>query len=164
MLIDEFCKLLYTLGIAASEILATGHGHVNYGVIPSVIYTHPEVAWVGKNEQELKQAGVKYKIGKFPFLANSRAKTNQDTEGFVKFLAEAETDKILGVHIIGPCAGEMIASAALAMEYGASSEDVARTCHAHVCCYFLSSFCYSVFCRFNNLFVASIIAYSIRSV
>lgn len=118
-------------GIAASEILASGHGHVNYGVIPSVIYTHPEVAWVGQNEQELKKAGVKYKVGKFPFLANSRAKTNQDTEGSVKFLAEAETDRILGVHIMGPGAGEMIASAALAMEYGASSEDVARTCHAH---------------------------------
>ncbi|GJJ13972.1 D-lactate ferricytochrome c oxidoreductase [Clathrus columnatus] len=118
-------------GIAVSEILATGHGHVNYGVVPSVIYTHPEVAWVGKTEQELKQAGVKYKVGKFPFLANSRAKTNQDTEGSVKFLAEAETDKILGVHIMGPNAGEMIGSAALAMEYGASSEDVARTCHAH---------------------------------
>lgn len=127
-------------GIAASEILASGHGHVNYGVIPSVIYTHPEVAWVGQNEQELKQAGVKYKVGKFPFLANSRAKTNQDTEGSVKFLAEAETDRILGVHIMGPGAGEMIASAALAMEYGASSEDVARTCHAHVKVSFLCFF------------------------
>ncbi|KIJ30477.1 hypothetical protein M422DRAFT_71002 [Sphaerobolus stellatus SS14] len=120
-----------TLGIAAAEILATGHGHVNYGVIPSVIYTHPEVAWVGKNEQELKQEGVKYKVGKFPFAANSRAKTNQDTDGLVKFLAEAETDRVLGVHIMGPYAGELIAAASLAMEYGASSEDIARTCHAH---------------------------------
>ena len=119
------------LGVAAAEIIATGHGHVNYGVIPSVVYTHPEVAWVGKSEQELKSAGVQYKVGKFPFLANSRAKTNLDTEGQVKFLAEKETDKILGVHIMGPNAGEMIAEAVVAMEYGASSEDVARTCHAH---------------------------------
>ncbi|KAF8583533.1 dihydrolipoyl dehydrogenase [Ramaria rubella] len=118
-------------GIAAAEIIATGHGHVNYGVIPSVIYTHPEVAWVGKTEQELKQEGVKYKVGRFPFLANSRAKTNQDVEGSVKFLAEAETDRVLGVHIMGPSAGELIASATLAMEYSASCEDIARTCHAH---------------------------------
>ncbi|KAF8523098.1 hypothetical protein BU17DRAFT_75037 [Hysterangium stoloniferum] len=118
-------------GIAAAEIIATGHGHVNYGVIPSVIYTHPEVAWVGKTEQELQGEGVKYKVGRFPFLANSRAKTNNDSEGQVKFLTEAETDRVLGVHIIGPCAGELIAAATLAMEYGASSEDIARTCHAH---------------------------------
>jgi pyruvate/2-oxoglutarate dehydrogenase complex dihydrolipoamide dehydrogenase (E3) component len=97
-----------------------------------VIYTHPEVAWVGKTEQELKAAGVEYKIGKFPFLANSRAKTNNDQEGSVKVLVEKETDKILGAHIIGPNAGEMIAEATLAVEYGASAEDVARTCHAHV--------------------------------
>lgn len=121
-----------TSGIAAAEIIATGHGHVNYGVIPSVIYTHPEVAWVGKTEQELKNEGVKYKVGKFPFAANSRAKANQDYEGSVKFLAEAETDRVLGVHIMGPAAGELIASASLAMEYSASSEDIARTCHAHV--------------------------------
>ena len=88
-------------GIAAVEFIKSGHGHVNYHAIPSVIYTHPEVAWVGKNEQELKAAGVKYNVGKFPFTANSRAKTNLDTEGFVKFLSEKETDKILGVHIIG---------------------------------------------------------------
>ena len=87
--------------IAAVEIIATGHGHVNYSAIPSVIYTHPEVAWTGKNEQELKAAGVEYKVGRFPFLANSRAKTNLDTEGMVKFIAEKETDRILGVHIIG---------------------------------------------------------------
>ncbi|KAI0711875.1 dihydrolipoyl dehydrogenase [Fomitopsis betulina] len=118
-------------GIAAVEYIKTGHGHVNYQAIPSVVYTHPEVAWVGKTEQELKAAGVKYKLGKFPFQANSRAKTNLDTEGTVKFITEAETDRILGVHIIGPNAGEMIAEATLAVEYGASSEDVARTCHAH---------------------------------
>ncbi|KIR24612.1 dihydrolipoyl dehydrogenase [Cryptococcus deuterogattii LA55] len=118
-------------GIAAVEILKTGHGHVNYDAIPSVVYTHPEVAWVGKNEEELKAAGIQYKIGKFPFAANSRAKTNQDSEGFVKFIVEKETDQVLGCHIIGPNAGEMIASATLALEYKASAEDIARTCHAH---------------------------------
>jgi dihydrolipoamide dehydrogenase len=118
-------------GIAAVEYITKGYGHVNYGVIPSVMYTHPEVAWVGQNEQQLKADGIKYKVGTFPFTANSRAKTNLDTEGLVKFLADAETDRILGIHIIGPNAGEMIAEGALAMEYGASSEDVARTCHAH---------------------------------
>ncbi|KIK08970.1 hypothetical protein K443DRAFT_498466 [Laccaria amethystina LaAM-08-1] len=118
-------------GIAAVEFLKTGHGHVNYNAIPSVVYTHPEVAWVGKTEQELKAAGVQYNIGKFSFAANSRAKTNLDTDGFVKFITEKETDKILGVHVIGPNAGEMIAEGVLAMEYGASSEDVARTTHAH---------------------------------
>jgi len=118
-------------GIAAVEMIKTGHGHVNYDAIPSVVYTHPEVAWVGKTEEDLKAAGVSYKIGKFPFIANSRAKTNADTEGSVKFLVESETDKVLGVHIIGPNAGEMIASAVLAIEYSASAEDIARTCHAH---------------------------------
>ncbi|ODN96445.1 dihydrolipoyl dehydrogenase [Cryptococcus wingfieldii CBS 7118] len=118
-------------GIAAVEIIKSGHGHVNYDAIPSVVYTHPEVAWVGKNEEELKAAGVQYKIGKFPFSANSRAKTNQDSDGFVKFIVEKETDQVLGVHIIGPNAGEMIASATLAVEYKASAEDIARTCHAH---------------------------------
>lgn len=117
--------------VAAVEYISKGHGHVNYGVIPSVMYTHPEVAWVGQNEAEVKEAGIKYKLGNFPFSANSRAKTNLDTEGFVKFIADAETDRILGVHIIGPNAGEMIAEAGLAIEYGASSEDVARVCHAH---------------------------------
>ncbi len=119
-------------GIAAVEYIQSGHGHVNYDAIPSVVYTHPEVSWVGKTEQELKAAGVQYKIGKYPFAANSRAKTNLDTEGFVKFIVEKETDRVLGVHIIGPNAGEMIASACLAVEYQASAEDVARTCHAHV--------------------------------
>ncbi|KAH8088206.1 hypothetical protein HD553DRAFT_307628 [Filobasidium floriforme] len=118
-------------GIAAVEILKTGHGHVNYDAIPSVVYTHPEVAWVGKNEEELKAAGVKFKVGKFPFSANSRAKTNQDSEGIVKFITEKDTDQILGVHIIGPNAGEMIGEAVLAVEYGASAEDIGRTCHAH---------------------------------
>jgi len=118
-------------GIAAAEYLKSGHGHVNYAAIPSVVYTHPEVAWVGKTEQELKAAGVKYKIGKFPFAANSRAKTNLDSEGFVKMITEEETDRILGVHIMGPNAGEMIAEGVLAVEYGASSEDIARTSHAH---------------------------------
>ncbi|KAJ8142037.1 hypothetical protein OY671_004805 [Metschnikowia pulcherrima] len=118
-------------GIAAAEYIKHGHGHVNYGNIPSVMYTHPEVAWVGANEQQLKADGIKYKVGKFPFIANSRAKTNLDTDGFVKFLADAETQRVLGVHIIGPNAGEMIAEGGLAMEYGASTEDIARTCHAH---------------------------------
>jgi dihydrolipoamide dehydrogenase len=118
-------------GIAAVEYIKSGHGHVNYNAIPSVVYTHPEVAWVGKTEQDLKAEGVKYKVGKFMFTANSRAKTNLDTEGFVKILTEAETDRILGVHIMGPNAGEMIAEGVLAIEYGASAEDVARTTHAH---------------------------------
>ncbi|ORY13298.1 hypothetical protein BCR34DRAFT_623909 [Clohesyomyces aquaticus] len=118
-------------GVAAVEFLTKGYGHVNYGAIPSVMYTHPEVAWVGQNEQELKTAGVKYKAGTFPFSANSRAKTNLDTEGIVKILSDAETDRILGVHIVGPNAGEMIAEGTLAIEYGASSEDIARTSHAH---------------------------------
>jgi hypothetical protein len=108
--------------VAAIEYIHKGHGHVNYGAIPSVMYTHPEVAWVGQNEQELKEAGVKYRTGSFPFSANSRAKTNLDTEGMVKFLADAQTDRILGIHIIGPNAGEMIAEGTLALEYGASSE------------------------------------------
>ncbi|KAL6156631.1 dihydrolipoamide dehydrogenase precursor [Exserohilum turcicum] len=117
--------------VAAIEYIHKGHGHVNYGAIPSVMYTHPEVAWVGQNEQELKEAGIKYKTGTFPFTANSRAKTNLDSDGMVKFLSDAQTDRILGIHIIGPNAGEMIAEGTLALEYGASSEDVARTCHAH---------------------------------
>ncbi|OLY79733.1 Dihydrolipoyl dehydrogenase, mitochondrial [Smittium mucronatum] len=118
-------------GVAAAEFISNGYGHVNYNVIPSVIYTHPEVAWVGKNEKELKEAGVKYNVGTFPFTANSRAKTVNDADGMVKFLADSETDRILGVHIIGSNAGEMIAEAALAMEYGGSAEDIGRTCHAH---------------------------------
>jgi dihydrolipoamide dehydrogenase len=119
-------------GIAAVEdIVSPGTGHVNYGAIPSVIYTWPEVAWVGQTEDELKEKGVKYSIGKFPFIANSRAKTVGDTDGYVKFLTETETDKVLGVHIIGPDAGELIGESVLAIEYGASSEDISRTSHAH---------------------------------
>ncbi|KAG5645392.1 dihydrolipoamide dehydrogenase precursor [Asterophora parasitica] len=118
-------------GIAAVEYIKTGHGHVNYNAIPSVVYTHPEVSWVGKTEQELKAEGVKYNVGKFLFTANSRAKTNLDSDGFVKIIAEKETDKVLGVHIIGPNAGEMIGEGVLAIEYGASAEDIARTSHAH---------------------------------
>ena len=118
-------------GIAAVETMAGFAGHVNYDAIPGVIYTYPEVASVGKTEEELKDEGVKFNKGNFPFAANSRARANGDSEGFVKVLADAETDRILGAHIIGPNAGEMIAEAVLGMEYGASSEDIARTCHAH---------------------------------
>ncbi|KAL9576446.1 MAG: hypothetical protein Q9212_007090 [Teloschistes hypoglaucus] len=117
--------------VAAIEYITKGHGHVNYGAIPSVMYTHPEVAWVGQNEAELKEQNIKYRVGTFPFSANSRAKTNLETEGIVKFISDAETDRILGIHIVGPNAGEMIAEGVLAVEYGASSEDVARTSHAH---------------------------------
>ncbi len=118
-------------GIAVAEILAGQAGHVNYDVIPGVIYTSPEVATVGKTEEQLKEKKINYKTGKFPFLANSRAKVNNETEGFVKILADSKTDKVLGVHIIGPHCGDMIAEMALAMEFGASAEDIARTCHAH---------------------------------
>ncbi|MAT79286.1 MAG: dihydrolipoyl dehydrogenase, partial [Flavobacteriales bacterium] len=118
-------------GIAVAEILAGQAGHVNYDVIPGVIYTSPEVATVGKTEEQLKNENKVYKVGKFPFLANSRAKVNNETEGFVKILADSKTDRVLGVHIIGPHCGDMIAEMALAMEFGASSEDIARTCHAH---------------------------------
>ena len=118
-------------GIAVAEILAGQAGHVNYDVIPGVIYTSPEVATVGKTEEQLKKENKDYKVGKFPFLANSRAKVNNETEGFVKILADSKSDKVLGVHIIGPHCGDMIAEMALAMEFGASAEDIARTCHAH---------------------------------
>jgi len=118
-------------GVAVAEIIAGQAGYVNYGVIPGVIYTAPEAAGVGKTEDELKAAGVAYNSGVFPFLANSRAKTYDQTEGFVKILADAKSDRVLGVHIIGANAGELIAEAAVAMEFGASAEDIARTCHAH---------------------------------
>ena len=118
-------------GIAVAEIIAGQAGHVNYDAIPAVIYTSPEVAMVGKTEDQLKKENVKYKIGKFPFLANSRAKVNNETEGFVKIIADEKTDKVLGVSIINAVAGTMIAELAIAMEFGASSEDIARTCHAH---------------------------------
>ncbi|MEM9028229.1 MAG: dihydrolipoyl dehydrogenase [Pseudomonadota bacterium] len=118
-------------GIALAEHLAGQSGHVNYGVIPNVIYTFPEVASVGQTEEELKDAGIAYNVGKFPFTANGRAKVNRTTDGFVKVLADAQTDRILGVHIIGPHAGEIIAEASVIMEFGGSAEDLARTCHAH---------------------------------
>jgi len=118
-------------GLAVAEIIAGQAGHVNYDVIPGVVYTMPEVAMVGRSEDDLKAAGVAYAVGKFPFLANSRGRTNGATDGLVKILADAETDRVLGVHIIGSDAGEMIAEAAMAMEFGASAEDIARTCHAH---------------------------------
>jgi dihydrolipoamide dehydrogenase len=118
-------------GIACVENLAGFSGHVNYNCIPGVVYTHPEVATVGQTEEQLKEAGVSYNKGSFPFSANSRARTTGDFEGTIKILADKETDRILGIHIIGSNAGEMIAEGVLAMEYGASSEDIARTCHAH---------------------------------
>jgi dihydrolipoamide dehydrogenase len=118
-------------GMAVAEILAGKAGHVNYDVIPSVVYTAPEVASVGKTEEELKEIGIAYNVGKFPFTANGRAKVNRTTEGFVKILADAATDRVLGVHIVGADAGTLIHETAIAMEFGASSEDIARTCHAH---------------------------------
>jgi dihydrolipoamide dehydrogenase len=118
-------------GVAVAEILAGQAGHVNYDVIPAVVYTFPEIASVGKTEEELKAAGIAYNAGKFPFTANGRAKANQQTDGFVKILADAKTDRVLGVHIVGSDAGNMIAEAAIAMEFGAAAEDIARTCHAH---------------------------------
>ena len=118
-------------GIAVAEIIAGQAGHVNYDVIPAVIYTSPEVAMVGKTEEHLKKENIKYKIGKFPFLANSRARVNSETEGFVKMLVDEKTDKVLGVSIISSLAGTMIAELSIAMEFGASAEDIARTCHAH---------------------------------
>lgn len=118
-------------GVAVAELIAGKAGHVNYDVIPGVVYTTPEVSSVGKTEEDLKQAGVAYTVGKFPFTANGRSKVNQTTDGFVKILADAKTDRVLGVHIIGREAGEMIHEAAVLMEFGGSAEDLARTCHAH---------------------------------
>ena len=118
-------------GIAVAEIIAGQSGHVNYDIIPGVIYTSPEVASIGKTEEQLKELKTDYKVGKFPFMANSRAKAIDEPEGFVKILADSKTDRVLGVHMIGPHAGELIAEMAVAMEFGASSEDIARTCHAH---------------------------------
>lgn len=120
----QFCLFIFVFVIL-------GAVHIDYNCVPSVVYTHPEVSWVGKTEEDLKKEGIDYKIGKFPFMANSRAKTNLEAEGFAKVLADSKTDKILGVHMIGPVAGELINEAVLAMEYGASAEDVARVCHAH---------------------------------
>tara|TARA_B100000674_G_scaffold493381_1_gene515524 strand:+ start:547 stop:1947 length:1401 start_codon:yes stop_codon:yes gene_type:complete len=118
-------------GIAVAEIITGQSGHVNYDIIPGVIYTSPEVASIGKTEEQLKELKIDYKVGKFPFMANSRAKAIDEPEGFVKILADSKTDRVLGVHMIGPHAGELIAEMAVAMEFGASSEDIARTCHAH---------------------------------
>lgn len=118
-------------GVACVEYIAGKEGHVDYDMVPGVVYTHPEVASVGKTEEQVKQLGVGYRVGKFPFMANSRAKAIDDAEGIVKIIAEKETDKILGVHIMAPNAGELIHEAAIALQYGASSEDIARTCHAH---------------------------------
>ena len=118
-------------GVAVAELIAGKAGHVNYNLVPGVVYTKPEIASVGKTEDELKEAGIEYVKGKFPFMANSRARTNHETDGFVKILAEKGTDKILGAHMIGVGVGEMIAEICVAMEFGAASEDVARTCHAH---------------------------------
>ncbi len=118
-------------GVACVERMVTGYGHVNYDTIPGVVYTHPEIASVGKTEENLKESGALYRKGKFPFMANGRAKAMADTEGFAKILAHSDTDKVLGVHVIGPRAGDLIAEAAVAIEFGASSEDLARSCHAH---------------------------------
>jgi dihydrolipoamide dehydrogenase len=118
-------------GIAVAEIIAGQAGHVNYDAIPNVLYTSPEVATVGKSEEDLKAAGIAYNVGKFPFTANARAKVNRTTEGFVKILADAASDRILGVHIIAAQASEMIAEATVILEFGGSAEDLARTCHAH---------------------------------
>jgi dihydrolipoamide dehydrogenase len=118
-------------GIAVAEIIAGQAGHVNYDAIPAVIYTSPEVAMVGKTEEQIIKENIKYKVGKFPFLANSRAKVNSETEGFVKIIVDEKTDRVLGVSMISAVAGTMIAELTLAMEFGASAEDIARTCHAH---------------------------------
>jgi dihydrolipoamide dehydrogenase len=118
-------------GVAVAERIAGQHGHVNFNTIPWVIYTSPEIAWVGKTEQQLKDEGVAYKAGTFPFLANGRARALGDTSGMVKFLADAKTDEILGVHMVGPMVSELISEAVVAMEFRASSEDIARICHAH---------------------------------
>jgi dihydrolipoamide dehydrogenase len=118
-------------GVALAEQLAGQHGHVNYGAIPGVVYTWPEVASIGETEEQLKARGQAYKVGKFPFMANGRARAMGEMDGFVKILADKDTDRVLGAHIIGPDAGTLIAEIAIAMEFGASAEDVARTCHAH---------------------------------
>jgi dihydrolipoamide dehydrogenase len=118
-------------GVAIAEILAGQAGHVNYDTVPGIVYTWPEVATVGKSEEELKSAGIAYKVGKFPFTANSRARCNADTDGFVKILADAKTDRVLGAHIIGPEAGTLIHECVMAMEFGASAEDIARAFHGH---------------------------------
>ena len=129
---DDFVLLLPELpGVAVAERIAGQHGHVDFNLVPWVIYTSPEIAWVGRTEQQLKSDGVAYKAGTFPFLANGRARALGDTTGMVKFLADATTDEILGVHIVGPMASELISEAVVAMEFKASAEDIGRICHAH---------------------------------
>ncbi len=118
-------------GVICVEMLAGQSGHVDYNLVPGVVYTWPEVAGVGQTEEQLKEAGVAYKVGKFPFTANSRARANAETDGLVKILADKRSDKVLGVHIVGPLAGDLLAEAVIAMEFGASAEDIARTCHSH---------------------------------
>ena len=118
-------------GVVCMEIMAGQTGHIDYGLIPGIVYTHPEVANVGKTEEQLKEAGIKYNVGKFPFTANSRARCNSDADGFVKILADAETDRVLGCHIIGPQGGDLIQEVVNVMEFGGSAEDIARTCHGH---------------------------------
>ena len=118
-------------GMICAEMMDGQAGHIDYGLVPGIVYTWPEIAGVGKTEEALKEAGVNYSVGKFPFIANSRARANADTDGFVKILADAKTDRVLGVHILGPMAGDLLAEAVIAMEFGASAEDIARTCHAH---------------------------------
>jgi dihydrolipoamide dehydrogenase len=118
-------------GVAVAEYLVNGYGHVNYDTIPGIVYTHPEIASVGQSEEQLKEKGVPYRKGSFPFLANGRARAQNETDGMVKILAHAETDRVLGVHILGAGAGDMIAECVVAMEFSASSEDIARICHAH---------------------------------
>lgn len=118
-------------GVAVAEFMATGYGHVNYDAIPAIVYTHPEIASVGLNEEQLKEQGVPYRKGSFPFMANGRARAQNETEGMVKILAHQQTDRVLGVHILGPSAGDLIAECVVAMEFSASSEDIARVCHAH---------------------------------
>jgi dihydrolipoamide dehydrogenase len=117
--------------VATAEIIAGQTAHINYDAIAGVVYTWPEVAGIGKTEEQLKEAGIAYKVGKFPFTANSRARANGDMDGFVKILADATTDRVIGCHIIGPEAGDLIMEVALGMEFGAAAEDIARTCHAH---------------------------------
>jgi dihydrolipoamide dehydrogenase len=118
-------------GVAVAQRIAGRHGHVDFNTVPWVIYTSPEIAWVGRTEQQLKAEGIDYRAGSFPFMANGRARALGDTTGFVKFLADGKTDRILGVHIIGPMASELIAEAVVAMEFGAAAEDIALICHAH---------------------------------
>lgn len=118
-------------GVACVDLIAGKEGHINYNTIPSVVYTHPEVAWVGVTEDECKADGVEYNIGKFPFAANSRARANMFSEGMIKLIVDKETERLIGAHIVGPQAGELIHELVLGMEYGASAEDIARTCHAH---------------------------------